>query len=104
MNIKHTWQYKEDLYCCESYYEYFVVRKSRISIDEFVKELSIELPEIKTNSMKMKVQNIKQILMVLNIEDTLRCTGLANYSRQNFLAMEEAIKNNRIDSENIIKF
>lgn len=96
-NNKHSWTYDEDMYCCQKYYEYYVVNKMRTDIDEFVAMLNIDLPNIKRSSLKMKIQNIKQIALDLNLEDTLRCGPLKNYSNQNYLAMKEVIKQNRIE-------
>lgn len=93
--MKHKWTYEEDILCCKLYYDIFVKEKRKIGIDAFVSELLTQLPNIKSNSIKMKVQNIKKILMDLDIEDSLVCTGLANYSKQNLKAMNEVLFINR---------
>ena len=54
--------------------------------------LGKELPEIKEGSIKMKITNIKQILVEMGIEDTLVAKPLKNYSKQNEKAMEKVIR------------
>lgn len=87
MEKRHRWLFNEDKYCCEKYIEYYVLNKSGLKIDMFVELLKAALPEIKKNSLKMKVSNIKQILIELGIDDTLDVKPLKNYSRQNKVAM-----------------
>lgn len=92
MSEKHRWTLVEDEYCCKRYVEEYVIRKSNMDMSSFARLLSKELPEIKEGSLKMKITNIKQILMDMGIEDSLEVKPLKNYSRQNKKAMEKGLK------------
>lgn len=89
MAEKHRWTLAEDEYCCRRYAEEYVLRKSSMDMSSFVRLLSKELSEIKENSLKMKITNIKQILLDMGIEDSLIVKPLKNYSQQNKRAMEK---------------
>lgn len=80
MSKKHRWTIAEDEYCCKRYVEEYVNKKSSMDLNSFVGLLSKELPEIKEGSVKMKITNIKQILIEMGIEDTLASKSLKNYS------------------------
>lgn len=97
VNNKHSWTYEENKFCCQMYVEYYINNKRNININSFVEMINKNLPQIKYNSLKMDIQNIKQILLELNIKDTLECTPLKNYSKQNFKAMKEVIESNNIE-------
>lgn len=89
--VKHRWALDEDLKCCRMYLEYFVLNKSSMDIGQFISLLEKELPNIQPNSLKMKVQNIKQILNEKGFKDTLETSPLSNYSQQNLRAMKVAL-------------
>lgn len=50
-------------------------------MSSFIRLLIKELPEIKENSLKMKITSIKQILLDMGIEDSLAVKPLKNYSQ-----------------------
>lgn len=89
---KHRWTSAEDKYCCQSYIEYYVMNKSSMDAATFVGMLQKTLPDIQRSSLKMKVQNIKQIVAELGIKDTLLCSPLRNYSMQNKNALMEVLR------------
>lgn len=60
-------------------------------MSSFARLLSKELSEIKESSLKMKITNIKQILMDMGIEDSLTVKPLKSYSQQNKRAMEKVL-------------
>lgn len=93
---KHFWTYEEDKHCCQKFIEYYIVNKRNTSINSFVEMLNNNLPNITSNSLKMKLQNIKQISFELDLKNTLECTRLKNYSNQNFQAMKEVLEENNI--------
>lgn len=97
MNKNHFWTNEENKFCCQMYVEYYINNKRNININSFVEMINKKLPYIKYSSLKMNIQNIKQILLELNIKDTLECTPLKNYSKQNFKAMKEVIESNHIE-------
>ena len=88
---KHSWSYDENKYCCEKYFNYFVINKFEISASNFINELCLEMPDISYGSMRMKVQNIKQILFEKGIKDSLKIKPLCNYSTDNFKALENVL-------------
>jgi hypothetical protein len=90
--ITHRWTLDEDLKCCRMYLECFVFNKISMDIGQFVSLLEKELPNIQPNSLKMKVQNIKQILHEKGLKDTLMTAPLANYSQQKLKAMNVALE------------
>lgn len=92
MAEKHRWTVAEDEYCCRRYVEEYVIGKSSMDMSSFVRLLGKELPKIKEGSIKMKITNIKQILIEMGIEDTLTAKPLKNYSQQNKKAMEKVLK------------
>ncbi len=89
---KHCWTVEEDRLCCRRYLEYYVVSKYSMDVSQFITALLKELPNVKPNSLKMKVQNIKQILIEKGIKDTLTLSPLANYSQQNMRAMAAVLQ------------
>lgn len=91
-NNRHRWSFEEDAYCSEICVEYFVLKKSDISVGALIEELSDRFPCILPNSLKMKVQNIKQILDEEGIENSLNVRPLSNYSQQNRRAMDTVLK------------
>ena len=99
MSTKHKWRMEEDRYCCKRYVEEYVIKEGSKDLGSFLNELECELGEIPRGSIKMKLQNIKQVLIDLNIEDSLSISPLKQYSKQNKQALEETlnfygIKNN----------
>lgn len=87
MAIRHRWTFAEDKLCCQRYVEAYVIQQQDLPLSEFIRGLSAELPQIQPSSLRMKAQNIKQILLVRHIPDTLSSAPSANYSRQNWDAM-----------------
>ena len=93
MKLKHRWTFEEDLIFCNKYLDFFVEQKSNVSLSDFSRlVLASVSTEISFNSAKMKVQNIKAILIELNISDSLKTAPAKNYSKQNLEAMKYALK------------
>ena len=63
MAIRHRWTFAEDKLCCQRYVEAYVIQQQDLPLSEFIRGLSAELPQIKPSSLRMKAQNIKQILL-----------------------------------------
>lgn len=84
---RHKWSEMDDFICCEKYYEFFVLNKSEMPISEFIYILKDILADIPLSSLRMKCQNIKQILMDYKIEDTLKVRPLHSFSEQNYRMM-----------------
>ena len=87
---KIPWSYYEDELCCKLYIENFIINQNNMSLTEFVKLLSSKINRSET-TLKMKVQNIKQIVLEKNIIDSLQTSPLAHYSPQNLVAFENLI-------------
>lgn len=90
----HRWTLKEDTYCCQEYFNQYVAQANNLSISDFTKQLEEALPDIKSTSLRMKIQNTKQILIELNISDSLETRVLKNYSKQNYNALIEVLRKN----------
>ncbi len=98
---RKDWSYYEDEACCKFYIENFIVSQSDMSLQEAVRILSSKIDRAKS-SIRMKLQNIKQIVIEKGIVDSLNVSPLSNYSSQNLAAFENlmwfspdfSIKNN----------
>ena len=90
---KHRWTYDEDYLCCEKYIQMYCVEQHETSITPLLEELSSLLPNITVGSIRMKIQNIKQITMEENLYDILDHAPLERYSTQCKFAFDEAIEN-----------
>ena len=88
----HRWTYREDLFCCERYIENYIEKQCNISAQDFIYELSVELKTISEGSLRMKVQNIKQIVLEENLYDNLNISPLSQYSRQCKMAFTAAMR------------
>ena len=86
---KHWWTWNDDLTCSKECIVEYVVEKRRTSISAMEVRLSAKLPALKKSSIHAKIQNIKQIFIELNVENTLEIAPLAHYSPQN---MEAVVK------------
>ena len=93
---KHRWTFDVDKICCEKFVERYVVDQSDMDITSFVRLLQQELPDIQSTSLKMKIQNIKQIVLEIGIKDTLASKPLSNYSLQNQKAMTAVLQEHGI--------
>lgn len=89
---KHRWSLEEDKYCCEICVKYYVTEKANMPVEDLVRDLTTHFSDIPANSLRMKIQNIKQLFEEGGIDNTLRTKPLANYSRQNKKAMDEALR------------
>jgi len=89
---KHKWLYEEDKLCCKVIVEEYVLKKSHKDLESVLDYLSDELPDIGRNSLRMKIQNIKQLLIENGIENTLRTKTLYSYSSQNKRAFDEVVR------------
>jgi hypothetical protein len=71
----------------------YCVEQHETSITPLLEELSSLLPNITVGSIRMKIQNIKQITMEENLYDILDHAPLERYSNQCKFAFDEAIEN-----------
>ena len=91
MMRKHAWTYEENVYCCKRYIEQYVIESSNLRVTEFSRLLEKEMQTVPAQSIKMKLQNIKQILMELGVRDSLEAAPLEKYSAVNKVAMLEVL-------------
>lgn len=91
MAERHNWTMEEELYCCRRYVEQYVLNKSNTDCATFLNQLDKELVNISKGSIRMKIQNTKQILAEKNIEDFLDISPLKKYSKRNKKAVEAVL-------------
>lgn len=84
---RKDWSYYEDEICCKFYIENFIISQRDMSLSEAVRILSSKMTRAKS-SIRMKLQNIKQIVIEKGIFDSLDVSPLSNYSSQNLAAFE----------------
>ena len=84
---KHSWTWNEDLTCSKECIVEYVVEKRRTALSVMEDHLSAKLPALKKLSIHDKIQNIKQIFIELNVENTLEIAPLTHYSPQNMEAV-----------------
>ncbi|MBQ8833715.1 MAG: hypothetical protein IJ001_02160 [Oscillospiraceae bacterium] len=92
MSAKHSWTFEEDGLCCDAFFKVYVIQKSNMPLSDFVRLLSLKLPAIKAGSLRLKVQNIKQLALEYGIENSLKAAASTNYSKQNQSAFVSVMK------------
>lgn len=86
MPQKHNWTYSENEYCVEEVFKTFVINKE-YDFEFIITKLYIHFDgEIKKSSIKMKLQNIKYLLNLNNVPNTLMLAPLENISEDNVYA------------------
>ena len=86
------WTDEEELCCCIKYVEYYVVKKLKVNSGVVIEEIKCLFPERSTGSIRRKLQNIKQILLENNIEETCALKPLTNYSQNNKNVLRAVLK------------
>ncbi len=88
---KHIWSKEENIICCLSCVSEYVIKKNGCDPFEFIEKLhSIFIAigsDIPFSSIRMKMQNIKQLFIELDVENNLRINELEHYSKDNKEAM-----------------
>lgn len=80
---KHSWTYEENEYCVEEVFKNFVIG-DEYDFETLITKLYIHFDgEIKKSSIKMKLQNIKYLLIMYNVPNTLTVAALENASEDN---------------------
>ena len=68
---KHTWSKEENIICCLSCVSEYVLKKNGSDLSDFIEKLhSIFMTmgsDIPLKSITMKIQNIKQLFIELNV-------------------------------------
>ena len=98
MADKHEWTLKDDLICCTEYLNFIFKREKNDSAAELLRHLEGLLPHISRGSLRMKIQNIKQVALDEGLEDQMDTTPLKNYSlqcREAFLLATDALDRER---------
>ena len=98
--IKHNWTIEEDYTCCLYYLRYIFDKTNEQNVNYLIYTLSLKLPKISRGSIRMKLQNIKQICMEYNFDDGMEITPLEKYSTQCKEAFAKAIKDYNDSLEN----
>lgn len=86
----HKWTYNEDYICCLEYLAYVFDNYEDDSMERLIDILSLKLPQITRGSIRMKIQNIKQVALDAGLEDGLKISPLTQYSMQCKRAFSEA--------------
>ena len=89
--LNHRWSFEEDYICCIEYLRFIFKRESTQRVNDLIYNLSLRLTKIPSGSIRMKLQNIKQICMEYNFEDHLEISPLAQYSMQCKRAFGKAV-------------
>lgn len=90
--MNHNWTYSENEYCVEEVFKNFVIDKE-YDYETIITKLFIHFDgAIKKSSIKMKLQNIKWLLIQYNIPNTLMIKPLQNASEDNVFAFFTMIK------------
>ena len=97
--MKHNWTFEEDYTCCVYYLRYILDNSMNKNVTELIYNLSLELPKLDRGSIRMKLQNIKQICMEHNFNDGMEISPLSKYSRQCLKAYARAITDVRKELE-----
>lgn len=80
---KHIWNYAENEYCIEEVFKNFVIN-SEYEVATVITTIYIHFDgKISKSSIKMKLQNIKYLLTLCNIPNTLALAPLENASEDN---------------------
>jgi len=91
--LKHNWTFDEDYVCCSAYLHYIYGEKENQNVNYLIYNLTLKLPNLSKGSIRMKLQNIKQICMKYNIVgDHMDIAPLSNYSEQCVIAFTKAFK------------
>lgn len=90
--LKHHWTFEEDYTCCFHYLLYIFDKNKARNVNDLIYALSLKLPKLSRGSIRMKLQNIKQICMEHNFEDGMEISPLEKYSLQCKEAFNKAIK------------
>ena len=99
--MKHNWTFEEDYTCCMQYLRYIFDNSQNKNVASLTYNLSLKLPSLERGSIRMKLQNIKQICMEHSFNDEMDISPLENYSRQCLRAFVEALKdyNNELKAD-----
>lgn len=90
--MQHNWTYSENEHCVEEVIKNFVINKE-YDYETIITRLFIHFDGIiKKSSIKMKLQNIKWLLIQYNIPNTLMIAPLQNISQDNIYAFFAIIK------------
>lgn len=88
---KHRWSFEEDKTCCRIFIETYIINYTNCSLDSLAMKILSIYSKIKFSSIKMKLQNIKQICLDYGIKNSSTISPLNNYSNQNLRAMKEEL-------------
>lgn len=95
---KHRWSKNDDYVCCREYLEFVFIERIESNVNTLIDRICEKLPHISRGSIRMKVQNIKQVALDSGLEDMIEISPLLNYSEQCRLAFDKAVS----DLESII--
>lgn len=90
--MQHNWTYSENKHCVEEVLKNFVINRE-CDYETIISKLFIHFDgTIKRSSIKMKLQNIKWLLIKYNVPNTLMIAPLQNVSQDNIVAFFATVK------------
>lgn len=87
----HKWTFEENEICCREFLKTYVMNQSKMGIEAFLNILAPQVPEISRNSLRAKIQNIRQLCIEAGISDTAAIKPLTSYSSTNKSAFYKAL-------------
>lgn len=100
---KYKWSLDDDYLCCMTYIRAVFDWEGKDDLDTIVDVISDALPYIPRGSIRMKMQNIKQIALDSGLDDRLEISPLTNYSKQCKRAFDMATKDFEPRMEEIVR-
>lgn len=90
---KIKWKFDDDYFICDEVIKCYVIKKSNEDVSKFVNTCLINLvKKFGYSSVEHKVKNIKCLLDNNGISNSLKCSKLKHYSKQNEEAFNKARK------------
>lgn len=91
---KHIWRQQEDYFCARRIIDEYVIKNNEKDTSTFITELkqSEILNSLSTGSIKMKIQNIKYILSILNVSNRITLKPLENASEQSIKSVIKVLE------------
>lgn len=88
----YKWSYEDNLICCREFYNYFILQNDIVEISSVIDKVNKENPQLKKGSIGNKFQNIAAICNEIGIEHNFKRRPMYSYSKANYKAMLEVLK------------
>ncbi len=91
--MTNNWTYEENYICCQEFIRYCYFSKYKKEYQPLLSKLTKLVPNKTEGSLRMKIQNIKQIAEELGVVCRIAISPLKSYSKDCMDAFVEALKN-----------